>query len=132
MDQAGAQAKSLRRQRGISLLTFIIFGCIIGAITYTAYHVLPFYYDFYELQGHFEQSLKIASTETDEEIRKRLMYHIKKYGIPCDPEDLKIERDGDSMKISLKYKEIFSIPWDGKEYDLHVFDFHAKAAGKYR
>ena len=130
--QAQSLEQSLKREGGISLLTTAIFGSILGAAVYVAYHVLPFYYDFYELKGHFEQSIKIASTETDEEIRRRLMYHIKKFGIPCDPEDLKIERDGDTMKIRLKYREIFSIPWDAKLYDIKFFDFDARASGKYR
>lgn len=124
--------KSLSKDhRGISALTFLVFGAIVAVICYCAYYVMPFYYYYYELQAHMQQAIKVASTETDQEIRKRLMYHIKQYELPVDPEELKIERLEGRMKISLPYKEIFYINWKGKDYIIHEFDFHAYAEGDY-
>jgi hypothetical protein len=120
------------RARGAGLLTWIVFGTVIAAGAFAAYQILPFYYYYYELRNHFEQVIKVASLETDAEIRKKLMYHIKKYQIPCEPEDLKIERSDDTMTVSLAYDEVFYIRFNGKEYTLHTFHFDATVTKKYK
>lgn len=78
-----------------------------------------------------EQVITLASTETDKDIRKKLEYHIKATQLPVKMEDLKIAREGRTIKISLKYSEIFYITFRGKDYDLHEFKFHAFASGPY-
>lgn len=120
-----------RRQQGISKLTLLVFGVLVAALVYSAYHILPFYYYYYELQSHFEHAIRVASTEKDSEIRKRLMYHIEKYGLPVNPEDLKIDRSDRFMRISLKWQEVFYITWQGRDYDIHTFKFHAYAEGAF-
>jgi hypothetical protein len=120
------------RARGAGLITWIVFGAIVAAGGFAAYQILPFFYYYYELQNHFEQVIKIASVETDSEIRKRLMYHIKKYQIPCEPEDLKIERSDDVMTVSLSYDEVFYVRFNGKEHTLHTFHFDATVKKKYK
>ena len=69
--------------------------------------------------------------ETDQSIRKKLEYHLKKMEIPADIADVKINREGNRIQISLKYKEIFYIKYRGKTYDLYVFPFHAEAVGTF-
>ena len=59
------------------------------------------------------------------------MYHIKKMQIPVKPDVLKVVRDGNHMAISLKYEEIFYVPFRGKDYDIHTFKFHARAEGDF-
>lgn len=119
-------------QSGIGKLTFIVFATIIGVVLYCGYHILPFYYYYYELMNQMESVTRVASSETDQEIRKRLMYHINKMQIPIRrPEDLKIERDNGYMTISLAYQEVFYISWQGKDHDIHKFDFNAYVRKKY-
>lgn len=118
-------------QSGIGKLTLLVFGALAAAVVYAGYHILPFYYCYYEISNQFEQIIRVASTEKDDEIRRRLMYHIKKLELPVEPGDLKIERDGRRMRISLPYQEVFYVSWGGKDYDIHTFDFHAYAEGEY-
>lgn len=121
-----------RREGGASTITTIVFLIIFGALFFCAYNIIPFYYYYFEIQNQFEQIIEVASTETDQEIRKKLEYHIKHAELPVKPEDLKISRDGRNIYISLRYAEIFYIRFRGKDYDLHRFDFHAQASGPYQ
>lgn len=125
-------ASKVNSKSGIGTVTLLIFVTLAGVISYVAYYVLPFYYYYYDLLGQFEQVIKVAQFETDEEIRKKLMYHINKYQIPCNPEDLRIERIDDTMVISLQYTEVFKIPWGDKEYEVRRFDFDATVSGHFR
>lgn len=120
-----------RRERGIGKLTLLVFGTIVVALVFSANQILPFYYYFYELQNQMESVIRVAGTETDQEIRKKLMYHIKKMEIPADPEALKIERHGRKMIITLPYQEVFYLTYKGKTYDLYVFKFNAHAEGPF-
>ena len=119
--------KSFRpfKQSGAAKLTIVIFGALIATTLYCAYHILPFFYYFYELENQFRTVIGVASTHTDQEIRQKLMYHIKKMEIPMDPQDLKIRREGNMMRISLPYEEVFYVTWKDKEYDIYTFKFHA-------
>jgi hypothetical protein len=119
-------------QRGASKLTLLVFGTLFGALVYAAYNIIPFYYYYFDLKNQFKQVIKVASVDTDEEIRRKLMVFIKQYEIPVDPEDLRIERSDDTMKISLKYKEVFYVTYGGKDYTIHTFNFDATTTGKFK
>lgn len=121
----------LLAERGLSKLTILVFGTLFAAVLYTGYSVLPFYYCYYEIQNQMEQAIRVASTYTDAELRDKLVYHIKKLELPVNPEELRIEREAGFMKISLPYEEVFYVTWEGKEYDLHTFKFHAYAEGSF-
>lgn len=124
--------KRSRTERGIALITALVFGAIACAGIYTAYKVIPFYYYYYDLKNQFEQLIKVAPVETDEEIRRKALTWLKKYDIPCEPDDLRIERQGDAMTISLKYQEVFFVTWQGKDYDIYTFDFDATTTRNFR
>ncbi len=117
------------KQAGIGKFSLLFFGTIIAALLFCGYQILPFYYYFYELQNHMAAEIRVGALEPDFKIRERLMEHVRWMKIPAEEEDLKIERIGARMKISLPYEEIFYITWQGKEYDLHVFKFDAVAEG---
>jgi|GEM_PF-638276 len=125
------KASSPAPQSGMSKLTMLIFGALVAAALYAAYHILPFYYYYYDLVNQMEQLIRVASTYSDKEIRDKLTYYIKRYEIPADPADLRIIREGKRMRISLPYSEVFYITWRGKDYDLYVFNFNAYAEGDY-
>ncbi len=99
---------------------------VVGAIVYCVYNIAPFYYYFYELQNQFDAAIRVASEYTDQEIRTKLLYHMKKFEIPADAEELRIERYDDRMKISLDYTEVFYITWKDKDYTIWEFPFHAE------
>ncbi len=121
-----------REQRGASTLTTVVFGALLAVVVFVAYNVLPFYYYYFDLKNQFQQVIRVASVDTDEEIRRKIMVFIKQYGVPIDPEDLRIERYDDTMKISLKYTEIFYVTFRGKEYTIHKFNFDATTEGKFK
>lgn len=127
----GTLAARASSAHGVGKLTLLVFGTIVGAGIYAAYHILPFYYCYFEITNQFEQAIKVASTYTDKEIRDKLVYHIKKLELPVEPDDLKIEREAGRMRISLPYEEVFFITWQGKDYDIHTFQFHAYAEGAF-
>lgn len=120
-----------QQDEGASKLTWFVFLSIFGALFFCAYKIIPFYYYFFEMQNQMEQVIKLASTENDQVIRKKLEYHIKSNELPVKLEDLKIAREGQTIKVSLDYSEIFYISFRGKDYDLHEFKFHAFASGPY-
>ena len=123
------------KDAGASKITVLVFGLIAAVVFYCGYEIIPFYYYFFELQNQFESVIKVASSDTDQEIRQKLNYHIRHMELPVGDDDelrqaLKIERDHGRMKISLSYEEVFSISFRGKEYVIHRFPFHAYAEGK--
>lgn len=116
---------------GVGKLTLLIFGSIIGSVVFVAYHVLPFYYYFYELKNQMRAAIVLASTATDQEIRRKLVDKIKWMEIPADPAKLLIERGNGVMKISLAYQEVFYVTFRGKDYDIQKFDFLAEEEGSF-
>ena len=118
-------------QRGIGRITLIFFGTLTTVAVFCGYQILPFYYYHYELLNQLESLTRVAGVETDQSIRKKLDYHLKKMQIPADISDVRINREGNTIHISLMYKEIFYIKYRGKVYDLYVFPFHAEAVGSF-
>ena len=118
-------------QRGLGRITLLVFGSLLSIFLFCGYQILPFYYYHYELLNQFESLTRVAGIETDQSIRKKVEYHLKKMQIPAEISDVKINREGNKIQISLKYKEIFYIKYRGKTYDLYVFPFHAEAIGTF-
>ena len=116
-----------KSQRGAGKLTTLVFGTLIFVTLFCAYNIMPFYYYFYELQNQFESHARVAQTFTDKEIRQKLLLLIRQMEIPAKPEDLKISRDNGMIRISMRYSEYFYVTFQGKDYDIHRFDFFAKA-----
>lgn len=118
--------------RGMGKLSAFFLLAVFGVAVWLGFKILPFYYYYYELVNQFESHIRVASTNTDKEIRDKLMYHIKKLEIPIDkPEDLVIQRINKRMIISLPYQEVLYVEWGEKTYDLHVFKFVAYAEGEF-
>ena len=126
-----AKRQSIGLDRAVSKLTVIVFSFLIGLLLFCAFKIIPFYYYFFEVQNQMRQAIKLAASESDETIRKKIEAHIKANELPVKPENFKISRDGRTIQISLKYSEIFYITFRGRDYDLHEFKFHAFASGPY-
>jgi hypothetical protein len=124
-----AKKKKYQNSRGASLITTLVFGALLAVSAWVGIEVGQIYYRFFEIQAQFDQIINVASAETDAELRKRLMYHIKKQDIPVDPEDLKIERAEKRIRISLKWEEDFYVTWKEKDHTFHTFSFHAYSEG---
>ena len=127
--------KQQTSELGIGKVTFLVFSLIIGAVIYCAYHILPFYYYYYELMNQMESVIRVAATESDMEIRKKLYYHIRKMELPVGDDEelnrkLRIDREQGLMRISLAYEEVFYVYWNGKDHVIYRFPFNATAVGK--
>ncbi len=119
-------------QRGVNRLAVSLLLLLCASILWTAYQILPFYYDYWELEGLMQQQARHAEDFKDDEIRKTILAEIKSRDIPIDDEqDLKINRAGGKMEIDLEYDEVLSIPWKDKDYDIYVFHFNPHADQKY-
>lgn len=118
-------------KKAASKITTIVFGALLAAIVFTSYNVVPFFYYYLELENQMQAVIKVASVYTDEEIREKLLYHIKRMEIPADLEELQILRQDGTMTIALPYTEIFYITYQEKDYEIYEFEFYAFAEGKY-
>lgn len=112
-----------RNQSGISKLALLIFVPLIGATLYSGYRIIPFYYDYYELINQMESLARVASVNTDQELRQKLKAHLKRTNLPITIDDITLERFGDSIRMSTNYEEVFDITWQDKEYTIHTFEF---------
>lgn len=112
-------------ESGIGKFTAIVFGAIFGALIYSGFKILPFYYYYYELLNQMDSMARVASTMTDKEIRSRLEYEIRHMQIPVLPEDLIVKREDAKIIISLEYQEEFYVSFKDKDYTIRVFPFHA-------
>ena len=119
-----------RAERGVGKLVLLVFGTLLAVVAFVAYHVLPFYYYYFELQEQMQQLVRVGSVDSDKELRAKLAAHLKRMEIPAEIDDVKIERAGDRVAISLDYDEVFYVTWHGKDYTLRVFHFHAYAEGE--
>lgn len=73
------------------------------------------------------QLARVASVHNDDQLRQKLAAHLKRYEIPADAKDLKIERVNNIVRMSLDYEEVFGIEWQGEYREIHVFEFNAFA-----
>lgn len=125
------QARLKRRSEcGLGKFSAIFLVSIFGITAFLGYNIFPFYYYYFELQSHMDTVIRMAGTLTQKEIRKRLWDQIKWMEIPVEPKDLKIAKDGEVLKISLEYTEVFYITWQEKDHVIHTFHFHVYTEGK--
>lgn len=133
MERQGGSGQGEGRlgESGVGKLTLLFFGSVLAVLLYSAYKIFPFFYYYLELQNQMEAAIRVAQTHTDDELRQKLLYHIKKMEIPMGaPENLLIERSADIMRVALAYEEVFYINWREKDYVIYTFPFLAQAEGK--
>ena len=118
------------RERGMGKLTLLVFGTIVAAALYVAYNVLPFYYYYFELQEQMRQLVRVGNVYSDKELREKLRRHMERMEIPATIDAVKIERRGTNTAVSLEYSEVFYIRWQGKDIEVHRFNFRAHAEGE--
>jgi len=118
------------RRQGAAKITLMVFGTILAVAIFCAYHILPFYYYYFELQEHFHSLVRVASVHTDQELRVKIRDYLRRMDIPAVVDDVKIERAAGRILIELRYEEVFFVTFRGEEHDLHTFKFHVKAEGE--
>ncbi len=111
--------------KGMSRLGLLIFILIMMAGIYSGFQIVPFYVDYWELQGLIAAQANKASEFSDDEIRRNLVEKIQKLEIPFDsPDEIKINRFNGKISINFEYDEVFYIDLgEDRTYDIYVFHF---------
>lgn len=114
---------------GLGKYTTIVFGLLIGVAVYCGNFIIPFYYNFFEIQNQMQTLCDVASINTDKQMRTKLKYHLRKNNIPVDIDDVKMNRGTHMYTMSMEYDEVFEvyIPWEDEYYEVHTFEFNAFA-----
>jgi hypothetical protein len=111
--------------RGVSKLTFLIFGTIVFVAVYSSFKIGAFYYGFYDLKAEMESMIKVAPEISLRDVHQRLMVKVNDNQLPLTLDDFKISKADRFLSIEVKYVEVFYIElWD-KTYDIYSFPFHA-------
>lgn len=105
--------------------------CIAALIVcFLLYKIIPFYYYYFEIKNQMVALSKLASDETDIEIKEKLYEKIKYLKIPANKDDIVIKRTKNKIKISLHYEEVLFITIKDKDYDLYIFNFSPSASNE--
>ena len=119
----------MHHQHGIGYLTVIVFGSLLAATAYAGYFIGPWFYEYFELESHMSQLIKLSQVDSEVEMRKKLHGFLRSYDLPISEKDIRIAKHGSIMVMDAEWEKTFSIPWRGKIVDLHTFQFHAHAEG---
>lgn len=112
------------RERGLGLVTTLLFGGLLLAVAMTAARVLPIYYRYFEIESQIRAMANKAGRVEPETIRERLLFEMRIQSIPAPDKNLRVFMDGDFLIISLQYNEPFEISFMDKKYRLYDFKFH--------
>lgn len=105
-----------------------LFGlCVIVAMFYMAWKVLPPYFSNYQFQDELENQARYFSytPKSEQEIRDTIAKKAHEYDIPLTSEQVKIQRMGNDLAISADYTVHIDIP-------MYPFDLHFSPATKNR
>lgn len=92
-------------QRGAANLKAIFWIAFFVLIVYALFKVSPHFINNYELQDMMGTEARFASvgTRTVEDVREALWKKIQDLDIPAEKSDIKIEKSGRNVKISIEY-----------------------------
>lgn len=118
---------------GITKTGAVFTVAIFGLLVFAGSQILPFYYNYLELEGLMEAQARKASVFTDAQIHREIWHRIKELEIPVDdPDELQINRADGKIIIDLKYEEVFYIDLGSKfSYDIYVFKFNPHVEQQY-
>ena len=119
----------LGEEQGASRLTILVFSVLMGAAIFVAYHVVPFYYYYFELTNQLNALVATAERSSDATIRAKVGGVLKALDIPAQERDVQIDRRDGVIAITVSYTEVFYLSFRGKDYDLYDFRFKATARG---
>jgi len=106
----------------------IIAIAIVASAFYVAFKVVPVYFAFYQFQDSIEEEARIQSYtgKSVNDIRETVWKKAQQLELPiASPDDLKIDRNGNSVSIQTEYTVHIDIP-------VHPFDlkFEPNTKGK--
>jgi hypothetical protein len=119
----------------------------IGSIIFFLVKIAPIYYRYFELSNRFEATARMYGAgdynqnrgrrDVEEKIREKLSVQLSELQIPAEPEEIIIERFGDSLRIELSYSVPlylslnlpFEFPLFDRQRPLYTFHFSIIAEG---
>jgi hypothetical protein len=99
---------------------------VVVSVFYVGYRVVPVYFNYYQFQDAMESEARLQSysTKTESDIRDSMWKKAQEYEIPLtSPEQIKVERTGNSVSISTQYTVHIDLP-------VHPFDLDFKPNSK--
>ena len=111
----------MKAVRAILGIAFIV------AVVYTVYLLLPPYYNNYQLQDVVtsEARMNTYTPKPEEEMREYIWRKAKQFDIPVTRDQIKVQRDAQSVAISVDYTVHIDMP--GYPLDLQ---FHTSSQNK--
>ena len=91
---------------------------VVGFAFYVAIKVVPVYFDYYQFQDAIEEEARIQSYtgKSVNDIRETVWKRAQQLDLPLSsPDDLKVERTGNTVSIQTEYTVHIDIP-------IHPFD----------
>jgi hypothetical protein len=110
----------MKNLRGIVALV------IVGAVFFVAFKVAPVYFNYYQFQDAIDEEARIQSYtgKTTSDIRDTVWKKAQQLDLPlASPDDLKVERFGNTLSIQTEYTVHIDIP-------IHPFDLKFEPATK--
>jgi len=99
-------------------LKALIAFAVIGSAIYIAYLVTPVYWNYYQFQDSIEEEARIQSYtgKSENDMRETVWKKARQLELPLtNPEQIKVQRNGQTVAISTEYTVHFDIP-------VHPFD----------
>lgn len=114
-----SSVRSCATERGEGRAKALFWTAFFLVVIFVCYKIIPPYVKDYELQEKMQETARFASAfhKGEEEIRDTIYKEIKDLDIPAKREDVKVQYDNRTIRISVQY----SVPVDFLVYqrDMH-------------
>ena len=107
------------RQSGDGKIGCILWIAVFAVAALVAYKMIPVRIKSAELYDYMVEQAKWASNASSENIKKAIVQRAKELELPVDPENVRVERSGDRIKMEAK----FTVPVEFPGY-TYYWDFH--------
>jgi hypothetical protein len=100
-----------------------IFGLLVViAVVVLIWKLAPAYYAKYQFEDYIEQQAKVESytQHTEEMIAETLSRRAQELGIPLNPSDIKVKRNGSELTVEADYTVTIDVPIRPFEMSFHV------------
>ena len=96
-----------RRQRGLSIIGFLLVAAVVIIFALVGFRVLPAYIEFYSVQKALEQTLADQSNITPQDIRRSLERRISAdYVDSVRASDVTVTKEGNQIVARLEWQKI--------------------------
>jgi hypothetical protein len=116
----------VKRQRGLSLVGFIILAAVVGFVMFTAFRCVPAWTEYFSLKKVLQATANEFSIDaTPPVIRRSYETRAQIDDLPVRGTDLEITKENGRIKLAVNYQR--RVPVAGNMSLL--FDFEASATG---